>query len=298
MGLGGKTGRPSGGFYVKRHVSKFEEKGNPIKKFWDNHKGRPVSEWTDEDIQRFEEILDNSDDLNDAEMSVMRSLIDAKGILDDVYQKNFQSGVVELLERSRKVIGCETVEQAVIYLYSIGYSFHRICYQLYAMGFRNITGRVVSGVIAKKRFIVQQKRREFMSNLAVLENGLWQQAQARYIESESVLMEKLFRDLKELTDRFESLSPLDDKEEYNDILRSIEDLHNRVNKMNGVDAVRKLSLRIAEKRAELEARRSTEQGFDDKRLNRIASNLDQKSRDAARDAGETVDAEVEMIDQE
>jgi len=80
-------------------------------------------------------------------------------------RQNYESGVLEALENTRRLLSISTAEYLIDFLWVFGYSLKRIIYIVFTQGYVNWNRRDVQNYINRNRFRLNKERKELRNQL-------------------------------------------------------------------------------------------------------------------------------------
>lgn len=229
----------------------------------------PEKKFTQAEIKDLQRMMDE-DEVEDLRFirQLASETIDFKGFdhINCYTLDNYRNGTLYALEQTRKGIETATAEKIIDYFYILGYAIKRIVYACYEAGFMNVNRTMVGKYCRTHRERLNKERDKLMKQLDQVASGVFQNMKAQVMAVERTTLDILLAAQEGLNKELAQLDPLVDRKKFRDTLELLGDIQNKLNAMNGIDGLRKVSIDIAKTQKVEEIKRVVQNGWLDDEL--------------------------------
>lgn len=166
----------------------------------------------------------------------------------DIYNRaNHKSGILEKLELCRRDISCQSAEEIIDILYTIGYSHKRIVFILWEWGYDLINRKIVAAYLVKKKFYLKRKRIDFMELIQNAKDEVFQNCKEEVLKAEAKTVELYLDAIGKLQTQLSEIDVslgVKERLKFENIAKSIERMQETLNRCHGVQDIRKQTVRI------------------------------------------------------
>jgi len=200
-------------------------------------------------------------------------------------KKNFLTGTLEALERTRRRLSISTAEKLIDFLFIFGYSIKRIIYILYTQGYVDWHRRDIQNYINRNHFRLKKERQDLIDQMNDEIQGVFQKMKASVMKAEERTLNLYLSSIKTLQDKLVGVDPVEEFALHNRLCKQIATLQDKVNNMHGIEQLREASIDISKDKEKLKSKRAIDLGLLDDSIKETHQTLP-SSRDVTVNATE------------
>lgn len=221
------------------------------------------------DIEELEKLLDDDDEQTYQKFQWMRDIAtqdyDMTGFehVNMYNRENFHKGLLESMERTRRLLSITTAEKLIDFLFIFGYSLKRIIYILYVQRYVNFHRRDVQNYINRNKFRLNKERKELIKSMNEAANSVFQDMRAAVMSTEKKTLEIYIKKIKQLQDALDKCDPVAESVKFDRLVKAIESAEAYIKKMHGIEGLRDANISLGKDRERMKLARSLNLGLMD-----------------------------------
>jgi hypothetical protein len=181
-------------------------------------------------------------------------------------KENFDTGVLEALERTRARLSITTAEKLIDFLYIFGYSIKRIIYILFTQKYKDWHRRDIQNYINRHGFRLRKERQQLMDEINNEIEGVFQRMKASVMKAEQETLILYLNKITKVQSELNLIDPIEETAKFKRLKSLLESMQDQVNKMHGLEALRAAHIEISSKKESGKIARSIDLGFFDDQL--------------------------------
>lgn len=209
-------------------------------------------------------------------------------------KKNFLSGTLEALERTRTRLSISTAEKLIDFLFVFGYSLKRIIYILFCQGYTDWHRRDIQNYINRNKYRLKKERNDLMDDLNKEVKGVFQNMKANVMKAEKATLSIYLTKIDEIQRALGEISPVDESAKFNRLERTLSNLTDKVKAMHGLEALREATMEISKDMEKAKGKHALDLGLLDDSIKEEYQ--DKKMKDAGVGAAAIDTSGVHVLD--
>ncbi len=273
-----------------------------------NRKSKESFDWLQEEAtKRFygegslDELTKLLDDHDEAEYKkwehmrlVVSDMYDFKGFdhINCYTRQNYESGVLEALENTRRMLSIQTAEDLIDFLWIFGYSLKRIIYIVFTQGYVNWNRRDVQKYINRNRFRLNKERQNLRDKMEAAVTSVFQQMKADVMKAEKETLHLYLNAITKLQRELQGIDVISESSKFDRISKQIDKYTEKVKAMHGIEALREATIEIGSFKAKEGHKKALELGYMNDELEKASKGLPGPGESD----GGAIDTEVTLLE--
>lgn len=188
-------------------------------------------------------------------------------------RQNYESGVLEALENTRRMLSIKTAEDLIDFLWVFGYSLKRIIYIVFTQGYVNWNRRDVQNYINRNRFRLNKERENLREQMEAAVTSVFQQMKADVMKAEKETLHLYLNTITKLQKELATIDILEAPSKFDRISKQIDKYTDKVKAMHGIEALREATIEIGSFKAKESHKKALELGYMDEELQKSTKGL-------------------------
>lgn len=207
-------------------------------------------------------------------------------------RKNYESGVLEALENTRRMLSISTAQDLIDFLWVFGYSLKRIIYIVFTQGYVNWNRRDVQNYINRNRFRLNKERQTLRDQMEQAVTSAFQRMKADVMKAEEETLHRYLNAITKLQRELDTLDVIKDSAKYDRISGQIEKYTKRCKDMHGIEALRAATIEIGTFKAKESHKKALDLGYMNEMLEKNSKGLPGPGESD----GGALDVEVQLME--